>query len=133
MLTMDNFIERIENELARRGWQPADLARASGLPDATISNILNQKRKAGPTVCRAIARGLSIDEEEIFRWAGLLSSLPPPVAEEREAIRILRQLPEDTRATILQMLRSLTPSRDSLSAIAEDRTVYHYTVDDEAR
>lgn len=130
---MESFNEWIEGCLHDRGWRPSDLARAASIKDATLSRILNQTRQAGPDVCRAIARALKVDEEEVFRRAGLLNPLPHPVAEERELLRIFRKLPGGTRSTILQMLRSLIPTPSITSAIAEDRTVYHYTMDDEAR
>jgi transcriptional regulator with XRE-family HTH domain len=106
---MDTLIEYLENELVRRSWRPADLARAAGVPDATISHILNGSRRAGPEVCSALARALDEPPERVFRLAGLLPPLPPPVEEEREAVRILRDLTPDLRAAAMRMLRSLKP------------------------
>jgi transcriptional regulator with XRE-family HTH domain len=106
---MTTLVEFLEEELQRRSWRPADLARAAGVPDATISHILNSSRRAGPEVCNAIARALDEPPEQIFRMAGLLPSLPPPVEEEREAVRILRSLSPDLRAVAMRLLRSLNP------------------------
>ena len=101
--------EFLEAELLRRGWRPADLARAASLPDATLSHILNRSRRAGPEVCNALARALGEPPERIFRLAGLLPALPPAVEEEREAVRILRGLSPELRSAALRMLRSLGP------------------------
>jgi transcriptional regulator with XRE-family HTH domain len=110
ILTVDNLINWLEDQLNKRGWRPADLARTANIPDATLSNILNQNRKAGPDVCNAIAKALNEPPEKIFRLAGLLPYLPPAVEEEREAIVIFRSLPADIRAIVLQMLRSFKTS-----------------------
>jgi transcriptional regulator with XRE-family HTH domain len=106
---MTTLVDYLEEELHRRSWRPADLARAAGVPDATISHILNGSRRAGPEVCNAIARALGEPPERIFRLAGLLPGLPAPVEEEREAVRILRGLSPDLRAVAMRLLRSLKP------------------------
>jgi transcriptional regulator with XRE-family HTH domain len=106
---MTTLIDYLEDQLQRRTWRPADLARAAGVPDATISHILKGSRRAGPDVCNAIARALNEPPEKIFRLAGLLPSLPRSVEEEREAVRILRALPPDMRAVAMRLLRSLKP------------------------
>ena len=106
---MENLTDFLEAELARRSWRPADLARAAGVPDATISHILNGSRRAGPDVCNALARALDKQPERIFRLAGLLPPLPPAVEEEQEAVRILRGLSPDLREAAMRMLRGLRP------------------------
>ena len=106
---MTTLIDYLEEQLQRRTWRPADLARAAGVPDATISHILKGSRRAGPDVCNAIARALNESPEKIFRMAGLLPPLPRSVEEEREAVRILRALPPDMRAVAMRLLRSLKP------------------------
>ena len=106
---MENLTDFLEAELARRSWRPADLARAAGVPDATISHILNGSRRAGPDVCNALARALDKPPERIFRLAGLLPPVPPAVEEEQEAVRILRGLSPDLREAAMRMLRGLRP------------------------
>jgi transcriptional regulator with XRE-family HTH domain len=106
---METLIEFLEAELVRRNWRPADLARAAGVPDATISHILNGSRRAGPEVCNALARALDEPPERVFRLAGLLPPLPPEVEEEQEAVRLLRELSPELRAVAIRMLRSLQP------------------------
>jgi transcriptional regulator with XRE-family HTH domain len=128
---METLVEWLEVELAKRAWKPADLARAAHLPDATISNILNFNRKAGSDVCNAIAKALDEPPEKIFRLAGILPPLPPPVEEEREAIGILRNLPPDLRVVALRMLRSLLPeTAPPLSAPAIDETQLPHQIQD---
>jgi len=106
---MSDLSEFLQAELARRAWRPADLARAAGVPDATVSHILKGSRRAGPEVCRALARALDELPERIFRLAGLLPGLPPAVEEEREAVDILRSLSPELRGAAIRMLRGLRP------------------------
>jgi transcriptional regulator with XRE-family HTH domain len=72
---METFSDWIESELKNRGWKPADLARAAGITDATLSRVLSGSRNPGPELCRAIAAALNEPEEKVFRKAGLLSPL----------------------------------------------------------
>jgi plasmid maintenance system antidote protein VapI len=104
---MTALVEHLRAELVRRSWRPADLARAAGVPDATISHILNGSRRAGPDLCNAIARALDESPERIFRLAGLLPPLQPAVEEEQEAITILRALSTELRVAAMRMLRGL--------------------------
>jgi transcriptional regulator with XRE-family HTH domain len=123
---METLVEFLEAELVRRSWRPADLARAAGVPDATISHILNGSRRAGPEVCNALARAVDEPPERIFRLAGLLPPLPPMVEEEQEAVRLLRGLSPELRAVAMRMLRSLQPgasprpSTSSLGGVSEE-------------
>jgi len=124
---MDTFSAWLEEQLHIRGWRPADLARHADIPDATLSRILNQSRQAGPDVCRAIAYALKIEEEIVFRRAGLLSPVPPAVQDENEAIMILRSLPDDLRRIALRILRSLKNDyrqKPSHHTIHEDQDNY---------
>jgi transcriptional regulator with XRE-family HTH domain len=106
---MSDLSEYLQAELMRRAWRPADLARAAGVPDATVSHILKGSRRAGPEVCRALARALDEPAERIFRLAGLLPGLSPAVEEEREAVDILRSLSPELRGAAMRMLRGLKP------------------------
>jgi transcriptional regulator with XRE-family HTH domain len=106
---MTGLVKFLKTELARRNWRPADLARAAGVPDATISHILNGSRRAGPDLCNAFAHALDETPERIFRLAGLLPPMSPTVEEEREAVAILRSLPAELRLVAMRMLRSLRP------------------------
>lgn len=76
---MPEFTEWLLDELQRRGWQPADLAKQAELSTGSISNILTGKRKPGANICVSIADALNISPERVFRIAGLL-----PVDSEGE-------------------------------------------------
>lgn len=62
--------------LSELGWNPEDLARASGLDPATISNIRSGRRGVGVRVAGIIADATSRTTDEILRRAGVLKSGP---------------------------------------------------------
>ncbi len=74
---MESFDKWLDARIKEKGWKPADLARKSGLDSAVISNLLNNRRQAGPDTCTAIAHALGLPPEQVFRNAGLL----PPARE----------------------------------------------------
>jgi len=97
------FTAWLENELAKRGWTPADLAHAAGLGNSTVTRILNGGRNPGPEFCRSVAKALAEPEETVFRQAGLLSPLP---ADENDLtlgalLDIVKRLPRDEREELL--------------------------------
>jgi transcriptional regulator with XRE-family HTH domain len=107
---MEQLTMWILDELNKRDWTPADLAKRAKIHQATLSNILNGNRKAGPEICLAVADALGERPERIFRLAGLL---PPSAGEmsdlsedEAELVRLYRQLsPGDDRNYALHFLR----------------------------
>lgn len=85
---MENIREFLEAEMEKKGWKQADLARASNLDSAVISNIINGRRRMGEETAKAIAHALQLPPEEVFRIAGLL----PPVSKERSQLSELTYL-----------------------------------------
>jgi len=102
---MEEFITWLEEELNRRDWQPADLARKANLGNSTITRILGETRKAGPEVCVAIAQALGEPPEKVFRLAGLLPPSPEPANGEDQLLIAFRQLPSQQQRFLLDMLR----------------------------
>lgn len=58
--------------LSELGWNPEDLARASGLDPATISNIRSGRRNVGVRVAGIIADATNRTTDEVLRRAGVL-------------------------------------------------------------
>lgn len=99
---MNTFPEWLLEQMDERGWKQADLARAANLDTAVISNIINRKRKAGEVVCSAIARGLNLPPETVFRIAGLLP--PAPVNQPPDLLQIIQlylEISEEAREELL--------------------------------
>jgi transcriptional regulator with XRE-family HTH domain len=69
----EQFSDWLLNEMSKRKWSQADLARASGLNRQSISDYVNRRRtNPEPEALVAIAHGLTISPITIFRQAGLL-------------------------------------------------------------
>ena len=67
-------------QLQERSWSQSDLAKASGLTRAAISDYINLKRtNPDPQALVDIARALDVSPIHVFRVAGLL---PPDSMEE---------------------------------------------------
>jgi transcriptional regulator with XRE-family HTH domain len=85
-----DFVNWLNEELGKRDWSIRELARRSGISHASISQVLNRHRYPGSDFCLAIARGLQLPPEEVFRRAGIL---PPRAGEtERPSLRQIWEL-----------------------------------------
>jgi len=102
-VSTDNFSAWLEDELSARNWRPADLAKQAGLPQATISNILNGNREVGHKVAVLIADALELSPVYVFRRAGLLppeENAPSDFTYE-EIKEIMNSLPPAERREIV--------------------------------
>lgn len=129
MFLMETFVLWLERELDRRGWRPADLAHRAGIPNATLSRVLNGTRRAGPDVGVALARALNADPVVVFRRAGLL---PPTVSEQaesdpafREILQLYKGLSPGDRRTALRLFRGLASSAGSGGEAADAQRIEH--------
>lgn len=102
-VSIENFAGWLESELAARNWRPADLAKRSALPQATISNILNGNRDIGPKVAVMIADALELSPVYVFRRAGLLPPEEGTPADFSfdEILEIMKNLPPAERREIV--------------------------------
>jgi transcriptional regulator with XRE-family HTH domain len=105
---MDNFGEWLAGQLQAKGWRQADLARASGLDSAVISNLVNGRRNPGVNSCVAIARALSLPNEEVLEAAGLLPKEKGMSVADRatqklikKAMTMLEELPPEEQERII--------------------------------
>ncbi len=94
-----DFADWLQRELNKREWSHAELARRSGVQTSQISRVINRSRRAGPDLCIAIAGGLELPREEVFRARGWLEYLP----ETSE----LKLSPETVRVAV--HIESLSP------------------------
>lgn len=68
-----NFSDWLLEEMNKRGWSQADLARASGLNRQSVSDYVNRRRtNPEPEALVSIANAFKISPITIFRKAGLL-------------------------------------------------------------
>lgn len=76
---------------------------------------MSGERSAGPDSCRAIARALGVSEVEVFRRAGIMSPLPPAVANEEDAMLLFRRIPAEQQPVALSVLSTLATGSVSRS------------------
>jgi transcriptional regulator with XRE-family HTH domain len=121
---MNEIGDWLLTQLEDRGWSQAELARRSEISQPALSRIISGTQQAGPDACVAVARAFGEPPEKVFRLAGLLPPLPPPVAEEHEALAILRNLPGQARTLVMTQLRALA-GRPTYPAVAEPAPQYN--------
>lgn len=90
------FSDWLLEEMNKRGWSQADLARASGLNRQVISNYINSRRnKPEPDALVALAHGMKMSPIVIFRKAGLLPAEGGDQLKFEDWKYILEELPEE--------------------------------------
>ena len=88
MIDKYDFSEWLRKEMKNRVLTQSELARLSGLHRAVISKTINQVSAPTPDTIEAIAHGLKLPAEVVYRAAGLL----PPIPEKRTQIEELNYL-----------------------------------------
>jgi len=79
----------------------------------------------------SIAHALGESPEDMLRLAGILPSIPPEVAEEREIIAIVRSLTDPTqRQIVLDMLRGLVKRPPPVTLLGAAGSVPAQTAED---
>lgn len=115
-VTINDFAEWLNNELMKRGWTQADLARISKIDDGVISRARSGERSPKPETLISIAQAFRIPPEEVFQRAGLL----PPKKESdlltREAEWLLGQLDDDGRNQAIDYIRYLAQRQEEKNA-----------------
>ena len=106
MRTMSNtFADWLLGEIRERNMSQSDLARASGVTRAAISDVVNGRRMPGKVLLNGVARALSIPPEQVFRVAGIL---PPSDGVDDEIERIIHEankLNAQDKAEVLAFIR----------------------------
>src|SRR5919197_1715731 len=102
---MSDMVAWLKDEMQRRRWKPADLARESGITNAQVSRILNREQDAGRQACRAIAAAFEVPAYEVFVHAGLL---PPQLARTamiERIVKMLQELPEEDQEELFELAK----------------------------
>lgn len=111
-----SFSSWLKEELKVRGWSQSDLVRSvrqqeHKIAASQLSFLLNETRLPTPKTCIAIAAGLGIPREEVFRARGWLEyktdDLTPPAAKPHVAklINDLTSLEDDTQEKVVEVLQ----------------------------
>lgn len=115
-ITTTVFVDWLKEEMDKRQWKPADLAREADISDAALSRILSKRdRKPGDELCKKIALALGEPAGKVFRLAGLLpegEEIPEGVSEfEWNFLGWLRQLPESRQEAAFEVIKGMVISR----------------------
>ncbi len=102
------FTAWLNQEMQRRDWSQADLARHSALSRAVINKLLNAKTHPQPSTLAAISRAFKVPIETAYREAGLLpgsSTQDDYVAEVAHKLSLIKD--PHRKATALRLLHVL--------------------------
>lgn len=103
--TVNELITWVDNERINRGWSMRELARRADLSKSYVHLVLSGQRGAGTDFCKGIAKAFGVQEEEVFRMAGLLSPIPNPEDKSlREIIEIVQSMTPDERKQVARWL-----------------------------
>ncbi len=105
MATHYEFANWLQQELERRGWSQAELARRSRITPTQISRILSGSRNPGVEVLTGFANALNLPPNTLFKLAGIL----PPDADSPldidELVHLYKNLPAEDREELIQLAR----------------------------
>jgi transcriptional regulator with XRE-family HTH domain len=103
-----NFADFVQEEMARRGWSQADLARESKVSRQVISYLLTGKvDKPDVETIRKFGDALDIPYEVIYRRAGLLPPKPPRDEWAESIATKINKLPADSRNMLENLIQYL--------------------------
>ncbi len=101
----ESFRIWLSDELKHRNLSLSDLARRSNITRSHISRILSGDRTPGMNTLVAIARALSLPEEDMLRHAGMLAIKNNEIEGESELIELYKKMNTDNRHKILGISR----------------------------
>lgn len=94
----------LEDEMNKRGWSQADLARNSGLDPSLINNYLTGKRNVGINSVVSIAKAFGVRPDAVCRAIGLFPPIPEATAQTEQLLHLFSQLDEADKTTIMRMI-----------------------------
>lgn len=102
------FSEWLVNEMRKRDWSQAELARKSGLTRGGISNLINRVRKPNADTCNALARALGYPPDYVMRQAGLLPRKEATDSDPRLKIivHLVGQLDPDDQEEVIAFIET---------------------------
>ena len=115
-----DFVNALTEAREKRGWSMSELGRRAGVSHASISLVTSGQQSPTADFCVKIADALDWSKEDTLRLAGILDPLAPAVTEERELLRLFRDLDPQLRLAILQTVRSLQGIRTVPQPLADN-------------
>jgi transcriptional regulator with XRE-family HTH domain len=126
MTKSSSFASWLSDEIHRRGWQLIDLEAESGVPDATLSRILNKGTRPSPPNVLKLAQATGTDVGDLMRLAGYpVGNVAATDADEQELLLIVRSfswaqemipdvlaLSPENRAIVLGIVKMMLTQQD---------------------
>jgi transcriptional regulator with XRE-family HTH domain len=98
------FGEWLQEELEKRGWTQAELARRAKLTRGGISSLISGRNHPTAQTCVALARALDLPAETVLKVADLLPELPAPAEDPTlgELMDLMKRMTEEERREVLE-------------------------------
>lgn len=116
----------LQDELNKRGWLQADLARKGKITPAQVSRIMSEEQKPGLEACIGIAKALGISVDEVARRVRP-GALPRTTADQAQKEKLLYQvqlLSKPALERVMDYVRYLGQSERGERYVAEARETY---------
>jgi len=95
---VNDLVDELNAALSDRAWSMREFARRADMSHALVSQVINRTAPISADFCIKTAHALDWKPEHALRLAGILDPLPPEVPEERELLRLFRDLDPLQRA-----------------------------------
>jgi transcriptional regulator with XRE-family HTH domain len=97
------FGEWLQEELEKRGWTQAELARRAKLTRGGISSLISGRNHPTAQTCVALARALDLPAETVLKAADLLPELPAPENDPTlgQLVDLMRRMTPEEREEVL--------------------------------
>jgi transcriptional regulator with XRE-family HTH domain len=95
----------LSDEIQKRGISQIQLARKAEITPAQISRLISGSRGAGEKTLNAIAKGLDLPPEIVFRAAGFLPPKKKSSSDFDELVFLIEQLSPSERQEIEELVR----------------------------
>ena len=99
------FLDWINENLQKRGWTRADLARRTKISQSAYSMIFSGQREPGNDVLSALAKVFDLDLENVFRIAGILPAPKEWSPTQAEWDDVFDRLSPQDQEELLQIAR----------------------------
>jgi transcriptional regulator with XRE-family HTH domain len=111
-MEMITIADWIEEELKKRHWSRAELAKRSGVSESQISRFMSGQRGIGEKSIRKIADALNYPPQKIFEMAGLLPKEKGKDSRVAEATHLFSLLPDEQKESVLIFMRALIREKE---------------------
>jgi len=99
------FGEWLNEELKKRGLSQYAFGKMIDVTPTHINHLINGRRKPSAEMLEAIAKGLKLPQEEVYRKAGILPQVPPKSEQKERLNYLFDQFSEKEKEDLLTYMR----------------------------